>query len=97
MLVIDGEQRRVKVGETVAIPAGHLHTLKATTQLFIETPYRNGKMIEDILATCRPQTKLCIAANLTCEGEYAKTRTVKEWRGKVPDLSKIPCIFLLYK
>jgi 16S rRNA (cytidine1402-2'-O)-methyltransferase len=67
------------------------------TQLFIETPYRNGKMVEDILATCRPQTKLCIAANLTCEGEYAKTRTVKEWRGKVPDLSKIPCIFLLYK
>jgi 16S rRNA (cytidine1402-2'-O)-methyltransferase len=67
------------------------------TQLFIETPYRNGKMIEDILATCRPQTKLCIAANLTCEGEYAKTRTVKEWKGKVPDLSKIPCIFLLYK
>ena len=67
------------------------------TQLFIETPYRNGKMVEDILATCRPQTKLCIAANLTCEGEYAKTRTVKEWKGKVPDLSKIPCIFLLYK
>ena len=67
------------------------------TQLFIETPYRNGKMIEDILATCRPQTKLCIAANLTCEDEYVHTRTVKEWRGKVPDLSKIPCIFLLYK
>lgn len=67
------------------------------TQLFIETPYRNGKMIEDILATCRPQTKLCIAANLTCDDEYVHTRTVKEWRGKVPDLSKIPCIFLLYK
>lgn len=67
------------------------------TQLFIETPYRNGKMIEDIIANCRPQTKLCIAANLTCEGEYVQTRTVKEWRGRVPDLSKIPCIFLLYK
>lgn len=67
------------------------------TQIFIETPYRNGKMVEDILAHCRPQTKLCIAANLTCEGEYAKTRTLKEWKGKVPDLSKIPCIFLLYK
>ena len=67
------------------------------TQLFIETPYRNGKMIEDILKNCRPQTKLCIAANLTCEGEYVRTLTVKEWRGKVPDLSKIPCIFLLYK
>lgn len=67
------------------------------TQLFIETPYRNGKMIEDILCACRQQTKLCIAANLTCEDEYVCTRTVKEWRGKVPELSKIPCIFLLYK
>lgn len=67
------------------------------TQLFIETPYRNGKMIEDILTHCRPQTKLCIAANLTCDDEFAQTRTVKEWKGRVPDLSKIPCIFLLYK
>ena len=67
------------------------------TQLFIETPYRNNKMVEDILQNCRPQTKLCIAANITCEGEYIKTKTVKEWQGKVPDLSKIPCIFLLYK
>ena len=67
------------------------------TQLFIETPYRNGKMLEDILANCRPQTKLCIAANLTCADEYVQTRTVKEWRGRVPDLSKVPCIFLLYK
>lgn len=50
-------------------------------------------MIEDILHNCRPQTKLCIAADITCEGEYIKTKTVKEWKGKVPDLSKIPCIF----
>ena len=67
------------------------------TQLFIETPYRNGKMIEDIIKNCRPTTKLCIAANLTCDDEYVRTKTVKDWRGKVPDLSKIPCIFLLYK
>lgn len=67
------------------------------TQLFIETPYRNNKMVEDILKNCRPQTKLCIAANLTCPDEYVRTQTVKEWRGKVPDLSKIPCIFLIYK
>ncbi|EEF78086.1 SAM-dependent methyltransferase [Phocaeicola coprophilus] len=68
------------------------------TQLFIETPYRNHKMLDDILKACRPQTKLCIAANITCEGEYIKTRTVKEWKGiALPDLSKIPCIFLLYK
>ena len=67
------------------------------TQLFIETPYRNNKMMEDIVKNCRPQTKLCIAANITCEAEYIKTKTVKEWQGKLPDLSKIPCIFLIYK
>ncbi len=67
------------------------------TQLFIETPYRNNKMVEEILKTCRPQTRLCIAANLTCEDAYVRTRTLKEWKGQVPDLSKIPCIFLLYK
>lgn len=67
------------------------------TQLFIETPYRNNKMAEDILNNCKPQTKLCIAADITCEGEYIKTKTVKEWKGQLPDLTKTPCIFLLYK
>ena len=67
------------------------------TQLFIETPYRNNKMLEDILKACRPQTKLCVAAHITCEGEYIKTKTVQEWKGHLPDLSKIPCIFLIYK
>ena len=54
-------------------------------------------MVEDILHNCRPQTRLCIAANITCEGEYIRTKTIKEWQGKVPDLTKIPCIFLLYQ
>lgn len=67
------------------------------TQIFIETPYRNNRLVEDILTTCRPQTRLCIAANITCEEEYIVTRTLKEWRGNVPDLSKQPCIFLIYK
>lgn len=67
------------------------------TQLFIETPYRNHKMMEDIIKNCRPQTKLCVAANITCEDEYIKTKTIKEWQGKLPDLNKIPCIFLIYK
>lgn len=67
------------------------------TQIFIETPYRNKKMLEDILQHCKAQTKLCVAANITCEGEYVVTRTVKDWRGKLPDLAGIPCIFLLYK
>ena len=67
------------------------------TQLFIETPYRNAKMMADILQACRPQTHLCIAAGLTTKDEYIKTRTVKEWVGKLPALEKIPCIFLIYK
>lgn len=67
------------------------------TQLFIETPYRNNKMLDDILQYCRPQTRLCIAANLTCEGEYLKTKTIQEWKKGKPDLSKLPCIFLLYR
>lgn len=67
------------------------------TQIFIETPYRNNRLVQDILATCRPQTRLCIAANITCEEEYIVTRSLKEWRGNVPDLSKQPCIFLIYK
>lgn len=70
---------------------------ESQTQLFIETPYRNNKMLEDIIRNCRPQTKLCIAANITCEGEYIRTCTVKEWKNHLPDLTKIPCIFLIYK
>lgn len=68
------------------------------TQLFIETPYRNGKMIEDLLRTCKPSTRLCIAAGITCAEEYIRTKTIKEWKTvKIPDLSKIPSIFLIYK
>ncbi len=67
------------------------------TQIFIETPYRNNRLVEDILSTCRPQTQLCIAANITCDEEFIMTRTLKEWRGHVPDLTKQPCIFLIYK
>ncbi|MDR2628008.1 MAG: SAM-dependent methyltransferase [Dysgonamonadaceae bacterium] len=67
------------------------------TQIFIETPYRNNKLVEDIVKTCKPSIKLCIAANITCENEFIRTRGVKEWQGKVPDLSKQPCIFLLYR
>ena len=68
------------------------------TQLFIETPYRNNKMFEEILRTCRPQTRLCVAAGITCKEEYIRTRTVQEWKKhSLPDLSKVPAIFLIYK
>ena len=67
------------------------------TQLFIETPYRNEKMVKDILNNCRPETKLCIAANITCEDESIKTKSIAEWKKHLPQIGKVPCIFLIYK
>lgn len=67
------------------------------TQLFIETPYRNQKLAEDILQHCKPQTKLCIAMNISCENEYIVTKSVKLWKGNLPDMHKQPCVFLIYK
>lgn len=65
------------------------------TQIFIETPYRNNQMIEDVLKTCSPATLFCIAANITAENEFIVTKTINGWKGKTPDLHKIPAIFLL--
>ena len=66
------------------------------TQLFIETPYRNNKMVEDILKNCKDSTKLCIAADITLKEEFIITKTIKDWKKKVPDLSKKFCIFALF-
>lgn len=67
------------------------------SQIFIETPYRNMKMLDEILHTCQPNTRLCIAVDITLENEFIKTKTIKEWKNNLPDLSKRPCIFLIYK
>ena len=66
------------------------------TQIFIETPYRNMKMLEDILAVCQPNTRLCIAADITLETEFIKTKQIKDWKKKLPDLDKRPCVFLIF-
>ena len=67
------------------------------TQIFIETPYRNNKLFDEFVRVCRPSTLLCVAIDITCEGEFIRTRTVKEWAKKIPDLNKKPAIFLIYK
>jgi len=68
------------------------------TQLFIETPYRNRKMFDTLLHTLRPQTRLCVAAGITTADEYIHTHTIQDWKKtKLPDLSKIPSIFLIGK
>lgn len=92
-LPIDPSQRakRLKQLEARAVSEGQ-------TQLFIETPYRNARLFADICSACNPQTRLCIAAGLTTEDEYVRTRTLREWKKQgMPDLGKIPAIFLIYK
>jgi 16S rRNA (cytidine1402-2'-O)-methyltransferase len=68
---------------------------KKCTQIFIETPYRNNQLLETILKTCKPSTRLCIAAELTSRKEFIKTKSVAEWRVEKPDLHKKPVIFCL--
>lgn len=67
------------------------------TQLFIETPFRNNQLLEELLKSCNPQTRLCIACNLTADDEFIKTQTIAGWKANIPDLHKKPVIFLLYK
>lgn len=67
------------------------------TQLFIETPFRNNQIMEEILRSCKPQTRLCVACDLTSEHEFIKTKTIQDWKRQIPDLHKKPAIFLLYK
>ena len=67
------------------------------TQLFIETPYRNDKLVEDILMHCKGQTKLCIAMNISCENEFIVTKRIKAWKQNLPEMHKQPCVFLIYK
>jgi 16S rRNA (cytidine1402-2'-O)-methyltransferase len=70
---------------------------KNQSQLFIETPYRNNKLLEDILQTLQPNTLLCIACDITLPTEYIKTMTVNLWKKQKVDLHNRPCIFIIHK
>ncbi|WP_353170657.1 SAM-dependent methyltransferase [Flavobacterium sp.] len=70
---------------------------KNQAQLFMETPYRNNKFLEDILTTLHPQTNLCIACDVTLPTEFIKTKTVNDWKKQKVDLHNRPCIFIIQK
>lgn len=65
-----------------------------TTQIFMETPFRNQKLLEEVLNSCRPETKLCIACDITLSSEYIHTKKIIEWKQTLPDLHKRYCVFL---
>mgnify|MGYP003594269223 CR=1 FL=1 len=67
------------------------------TQLFIETPFRNNHLLEDLLKNCAGQTLLCVAVDISLPTEMIKTKSIADWKKEIPDLHKRPCIFLLYK
>lgn len=64
------------------------------TQIFIETPYRNNQLLEALVQCCSPKTRLCIAADITGANEMIKTKTIQDWKKELPDLNKIPSLFL---
>lgn len=70
---------------------------KSQTQLFIETPYRNTHLLDDILAVSDTNTLLCIACDVTLSTEFIKTKTIAAWKKNIPDIAKRPTIFLIYK
>ena len=91
-LPIDAAQRAKRLKRLESISAQ-----EKQTQLFIETPYRNARIIADIMAACSPRTRLCIAAGLTTEAQYLRSMTLQEWkRTQLPDLAKTPTIFAIY-
>lgn len=67
------------------------------SQIFIETPYRNNKMLEDLCNLLDQNTKICIACDITLSTEFIKTQTVNEWKKNIVDLHKRPTIFIIHK
>lgn len=67
------------------------------TQIFMETPYRNNALLDDLIRNSGSTVLLCIASDLTTEQEFIKTLSIEEWKKNIPDLNKRPSIFLIYK
>jgi 16S rRNA (cytidine1402-2'-O)-methyltransferase len=66
-----------------------------TTQLFMETPYRNMQLFESMMQALAPETLVCVGANLTAPDQILITKPVKEWKKDLPKLHKIPAIFAI--
>ena len=91
-LPIDKIERKKTIKELEKLSA-----VKNQSQIFIETPYRNEKMLADLKTTLSPGTHLCVAADITLPSEYIKTLSVAEWKSEKPDLHKRPTIFIIHK
>ncbi len=89
-LPVDARQREKAIRDLESISSK-----EGSAQLFIETPYRNDQMLEALLKTCRPTTRICVASELTSPRETVVTRTAAEWKKHVPELHKKAVLFIL--
>ncbi len=89
-LPIDGHERKKAIKE---IEANSQAT--GSAHIFIETPYRNNQVIADVLNSCKPATRFCIAVDLTAGTEQVRSKTIADWKKDTPDFHKRPAIFLL--
>ena len=91
-LPIDHNERKSALKRLEKLSSDHNQT-----QIFIETPYRNNKILEDICSVLQPNTRVCVACDLTLPTEYIKTATVNAWKNIKVDLHKRPSIFIIHK
>jgi 16S rRNA (cytidine1402-2'-O)-methyltransferase len=89
-LPVEEQQRKKRLMQLEELSAK-----QNSTQVFIETPYRNNQLLHTILKSCKPNTKLCIAADLTGDQEMIQTKTIAQWKIQKPDLHKRPVIYCL--
>lgn len=68
---------------------------KGITQIFMETPFRNNQIVDDILTNCNPLSKLTIACDITLPTEFIQTKNLKNWKKNKPDINKRPAIFVM--
>ena len=81
--------KRLRELEALALKTGQ-------TQIFIETPYRNQHIFNDLISKLQDRTKLCVALYMSSENEFILTKNIKDWKKeKTPDLKNKPCVFLL--
>ncbi len=91
-LPIDSSERKVAIKNLERLSKD-----KNQSQIFIETPFRNDKMLADLKSTLTPTAKLCVACDITLPSEYIRTLEVKDWKNENPDLHKRPTIFIIHK
>jgi 16S rRNA (cytidine1402-2'-O)-methyltransferase len=91
-LPIDKDERKKEIKRLERISSENNQS-----QIFIETPYRNNKMLEEICNTLEGNTLICVACDITLDTEFIKTQTVNSWKKNIVDLHKRPTIFIIHK